>query len=120
MNIVFVGRFGNELDFAGSEGLVNMNIDNIKPQQIPSSSLSTSEEPVGGTSGFLVKVQLRVLQCGMKVDNIKPQVIVWFPVSGRLLNSDCALGHQSFEMSFSFTDQLHLPALGEAVDAGTS
>ena len=78
MNIALVGntgRFGNELDFAGSEGLVNMNIDNIKPRQIPSSSLSTSEEPVG-TSGFLMKVQLRVLQCGMKVDNIKPQVIV--------------------------------------------
>ena len=79
MNIALVGntgRFGNELDFAGSEGLVNMNIGNSKPRQIPSSSLSTSEEPVGGTSVFLMKVQLRLLQCGMKVDNIKPQVIV--------------------------------------------
>ena len=28
------GYFNNKIDFAGSEGLVSMNIDNIKPRQI--------------------------------------------------------------------------------------
>ena len=31
------GHFNNEVDFAGSDGLVSMNIDNIKPRQIFSS-----------------------------------------------------------------------------------
>ena len=51
---------------------------------------------------------------GIKCDNIKPQVDRWvFPdghgvivlASGRLLNLGCAIGHPSFVMSCSFTNQ---------------
>ena len=34
----------------------------------------TSEDSGGGTSGFMMKVHLRVLRGGMKVDNMKPEV----------------------------------------------
>ena len=40
-NSAFVGNtghFDNEIDLAGSEGLEGMELDNIKPQQIVSSS----------------------------------------------------------------------------------
>merc|ERR1719213_625840 len=52
---------------------------------------------------------------GIKVENIKPQVDRFvFPdghgviilASGRLLNLGCAIGHPSFVMSCSFTNQV--------------
>ena len=75
----------------------------------------TSEDSGGGTSGFMMKVHLRVLRCYMKVDNIKPELdpfvfssrhaeILW--ASGRLQNLRCATGRPSSEMSRSFTDQV--------------
>ena len=38
----------------------------------------TSENSGGGTSGFMMRVHFRVLQCGMKANNIKSQDIVSF------------------------------------------
>ena len=61
----------------------------------------TFENSGGGTSGFMLRVHFRVLQCGMKANNIKSQDIVSFSPF-----AEFRLRHLSFQISYSFKDQV--------------
>ena len=61
----------------------------------------TSENAGGGTSGFMMRVHFRMLQCGMIANNIKSQDIVSFSPF-----AEFRLRHLSFQISYSFKDQV--------------
>ena len=60
-----------------------------------------SENSGGGTSGFMMRVHLRMLQSGMIANNIKSQDIVSFSPF-----AEFRLHHLSFQISYFFKDQV--------------
>ena len=61
----------------------------------------TSENSGSGTSGFMMRVHFRMLQCGMTANNIESQDIVSFS-----LFAEFRLHHLSFQFSYSLKDQV--------------
>ena len=59
----------------------------------------TSENSCGGTSGFMMRVHFRMLQCGMIANNIKSQDIVSFSTF-----AEFRWHLLSFQFSYSFKD----------------
>ena len=60
----------------------------------------TTENSGGGTSGFMMRVHFRMLQCGMKANKLSLRILFR---SSRLLNLDCAICPSKFDIPLRTT-----------------